>query len=193
MTETDPPTDPQHESMRLRALAHPLRWKLIDLVAREGSVTATRCAEVLGESVASCWYHLGILGKYGYLEAVPGTSGREKPWRATAALGKDLSGRTDDAETQAAGLAAASAFIDHEAARAKERIRSLEAEPEQWRATNALGSVSVFVTVEELAEVKAELLKILHRYADRTADVASRPTGSRAARIFVSSGVEPTD
>jgi hypothetical protein len=36
---------------------------------------------VLGQSVASCSYHLGILGKYGYIELVPGQAGKEKPWR----------------------------------------------------------------------------------------------------------------
>lgn len=72
-------TDPQ----ALRALAHPLRWKLIDVLEREGDATATRCAELTGESVASCAYHLGILAKYGYVEASPGRTGREKPWRLT--------------------------------------------------------------------------------------------------------------
>jgi hypothetical protein len=38
----------------LRALAHPLRWRLIDLIDSEATATATRCAEILGESVASC-------------------------------------------------------------------------------------------------------------------------------------------
>jgi hypothetical protein len=44
-------------ALRLRALAHPLRWKLFDIVFREGTATATRCAELTGESVASCSYH----------------------------------------------------------------------------------------------------------------------------------------
>src|SRR5207248_1770299 len=55
-------------ALRLRALAHPLRWKLFDIVFREGTATATRCAELTGESGASCSYHLNILGKYGYIE-----------------------------------------------------------------------------------------------------------------------------
>jgi len=37
---------PDPEGLALRALAHPLRWKLIDLLGSEGSATATRCAEV---------------------------------------------------------------------------------------------------------------------------------------------------
>jgi hypothetical protein len=64
----------------LRALAHPLRWRLIDLLDSTGQATATQCAEALGETVASCAYHLSILGKYGYARQVPGHAGREKPW-----------------------------------------------------------------------------------------------------------------
>ena len=72
---------PGHTS--LRALAHPLRWQLIDLLDSTGQATATQCAEALGETVASCAYHLSILGKYGYARQVPGHAGREKPWELT--------------------------------------------------------------------------------------------------------------
>ena len=50
-------------------------FELIDRLGSEQSATATRCAEVLGESVASCSYHLGILAKYGYIELVPDQPG----------------------------------------------------------------------------------------------------------------------
>src|SRR3954465_5821744 len=75
-------TDPR----ALRAYAHPTRMTLAGLLRREGPLTATRAAELTGESVASCSYHLRILAKYGLVEeADPGGPGREKPWRATAA------------------------------------------------------------------------------------------------------------
>jgi hypothetical protein len=67
----------------LRALAHPLRWQLIDLLDSTGQATATQCAEALGETVASCAYHLSILGKYGYARQVAGHKGRDKPWELT--------------------------------------------------------------------------------------------------------------
>ena len=47
----------------MRALAHPLRLDLLDLLG-DGPLTATQCAEATGESVASCAYHLGTLAKY---------------------------------------------------------------------------------------------------------------------------------
>jgi hypothetical protein len=181
---------PNQASLRLRALAHPLRWKIIDVISSEGSATATRCAEILGESVASCWYHLGILSKYGYVEPNPGTTGREKPWRVTAALQGDLSGRTGDEDEEAAALAAVEAFLDHNVQKTKERLRRSDTTSPEWNATNLIAAGSVYVTVEELTEIKAELKTLLERYAERTADVATRPAASRAAHLFVSIGLD---
>jgi DNA-binding transcriptional ArsR family regulator len=69
-------TDPQ----RIRAMTHPLRIELLDILSMVSEATATECAERTGESVASCSFHLRMLAKYGYVE--PGEPrGREKPWR----------------------------------------------------------------------------------------------------------------
>src|SRR6266516_357132 len=68
----------------MRALAHPFRLTLLELVAREGSLTSTRAAELTGESSASCSFHLRQLAKYGFIEEAEGGKGRERPWRLTA-------------------------------------------------------------------------------------------------------------
>jgi hypothetical protein len=174
----------------LRALAHPLRWKLLDLVASEQSATATRCAEALGESVASCSYHLGILAKYGYIELVPDQPGRERPWRVTS-LRQDLSYDGLDESGALASQAAAEAFLDHELARIKDRLRHQDLEPADWRdASQMLGSTT-WLTAAELREIKNQLMEIALRYEDRAADPAQRPAGSREARIFTVTSVAP--
>ncbi len=68
----------------LRALAHPIRLSLVGLLRIEGPLTATRAAELLGESSASMSFHLRQLAKYGMVEEAGGGKGRERPWRATA-------------------------------------------------------------------------------------------------------------
>ena len=73
-------TDPR----ALRAYAHPVRMKLVGLLRTEGPLTATRAAELLGESSGTCSFHLRQLAKYGLVEEAGGGTGREKPWRATA-------------------------------------------------------------------------------------------------------------
>src|SRR6202034_4268220 len=73
-------TDPR----ALRAYAHPVRMKLVGLLRTEGPLTATRAAELLGESSGTCSFHLRQLAKYGLVEEDGGGTGREKPWRATS-------------------------------------------------------------------------------------------------------------
>src|SRR5215467_1998413 len=123
-------------AMKLRALAHPLRWKLIDLVGTEGSATATRCAEAVGESVASCSYHLGILAKYGYIELVPDQPGREKPWRLTS-FRQELSAGPS-LEGELAAEAATEAFLEHEFARTRQLRRHRSTEPAEWQEASLL-------------------------------------------------------
>src|SRR6266480_6150204 len=75
-------TDPR----ALRAVAHPTRLALIGLLRRRGPLTATRAGELIGESAASCSFHLRQLAKYGLVEEAGGGRGRERPWQATAML-----------------------------------------------------------------------------------------------------------
>lgn len=179
------------DPLALRALAHPLRWKLIDLLGSEGTATATRCAGVLGESVASCSYHLGILAKYGYIEPVPDQpSGREKPWRLTT-FEQDLSTEGLDETGALAAQAATEAFLDHELARIKDRLRRQDLEPAEWREASHLLGSSTWVTADELREIKDQLVAMASRYADRLADPARRPAGAREARILTVTSVTP--
>ncbi|MBO0803627.1 MAG: winged helix-turn-helix transcriptional regulator [Nocardiopsaceae bacterium] len=180
--------DPAPDPKKLRALAHPLRWQLIDLLVSEGTATATRCAEVLGESVASCSYHLGILAKYGYIEEAPGRVGREKPWRL-ASVEQDLGSRGLDAEGELASEAATEAFLDHEFARTKQRLRHGSLEPEQWQPS--LRGETTYLTGEEYAAVSRELHDVLNRYRRDILDPSRRPEGSRQVRLFIAASAAP--
>jgi hypothetical protein len=184
----DHPTAPDPRA--LRALAHPLRWQLIDLIGSEATATATRCAEVLGESVASCSYHLGILGKYGYIELVPGQGGKEKPWRLTSHE-QNLDSGDLDTEDALAAEAATGAFLDHELARMKQRLSRLGLEPEPWRAASFLLGTTTWMTAGELREITDQLRQLLLAHTERAADPASRPPEAREVRLFGVASVAP--
>ncbi len=174
----------------LRALAHPLRWHLIDLLGSEDSATATRCAQVLGESVASCSYHLGILGKYGFIELVPDQPGREKPWRLTRTR-QSLSAAGLDDEGALAAEAATEAFLDHELVRMKQRLRRRGLEPEEWRTASTFSGVTTWMTAAELRAASQQLERVLERHADREEKPALRPPDAREVRLFVATSVAP--
>jgi hypothetical protein len=180
------PSDPK----ALRALAHPLRWKLIDVLTRDGTATATHCADELGESVASCSYHLNNLARYGFVEQAPGGRGREKPWRLTSREpslsldGLGLSGR-------AASRAAREVFLDHELARLKDRLARGEEEPDEWRRGIGFDGVTTALTADELREVSEALREIAMRYAHRATRRSRIPPGAREVRIFTATSVTP--
>ena len=55
----------------MRALAHPVRVALLELLGRDGPMTATQAGEALGESPANASFHLRTLAKYGFVEEAP--------------------------------------------------------------------------------------------------------------------------
>jgi Helix-turn-helix domain len=166
----------------LRALAHPVRWKLIDLIGTEGTATVTRCAEALGESTATCSYHLGILAKYGYITRAPAGPGRDKPWQL-ASPDLDLSPPGPGAEASAASRAAAAAFLDHAMADLKQNLADADPQPDEDRTVNKIMAVTWWLTTAEAQEIADELGAILARYPDRQ-DPARRPPGARLTRIL---------
>src|SRR5918999_5562037 len=74
--------EPLEDPKALRALAHPVRLRVRELLREEGPMTATEVAERIGESPANCSFHLRTLAKYGFIEEAERGKGRNRPWRA---------------------------------------------------------------------------------------------------------------
>src|SRR3954451_16877902 len=102
----------------MRALANPLRYRILGHLMEHGPQTASQCAEVVGATPSNCSYHLRELARYGLVErvdagagrrgasrAAAGGDGRERPWRATAS-GFDF-GRAEDLRPAASTAAQA--------------------------------------------------------------------------------------
>ncbi|MEU6032123.1 helix-turn-helix domain-containing protein [Streptomyces tauricus] len=71
----------------LKALAHPLRLKLLRHLAVSGPATSTTLAAALGENTGTLSYHLRRLESGGFIEDVPDRpNSRERWWRAVRGL-----------------------------------------------------------------------------------------------------------
>ncbi len=158
----------------LRALAHPIRWRLIDAINSEGTLTVTRCSQLLDESTATCSYHLTILAKYGFITRAAGR-GKERPWQLAST---DLELRPSDPDV----AAAAGGLLDHEVSRLK---ASIERAADGERSTKILGTIA-WLTPEEARQATAEIRQTLDKYGGRGRDKASRPSEAREVRLFAS-------
>ncbi|MBO0611190.1 ArsR/SmtB family transcription factor [Myceligenerans salitolerans] len=68
----------------LRALSHPLRLRILDLLSTRGALTASKLGEIVGESSGSTSYHLRQLEKHGLVREVEGKgTARERWWERT--------------------------------------------------------------------------------------------------------------
>jgi predicted ArsR family transcriptional regulator len=171
------------DATALRALAHPVRLRLVGLLRREGPLTATEAGALLGETPTTCSFHLRQLARYGLVEEAGGGRGRRRPWRATA---RSTSWRPDpDDPEQAAAAELLSSVI---AERYLEEMRSWIArsagEPADWRDAGGLGDALVHLTADELAGVRRGIEALLEPFTPRTADPGLRPEGSRLVEVL---------
>jgi predicted ArsR family transcriptional regulator len=176
-------TDPH----ALRALAHPLRLRLLEEVAVDGPLTATEIAERVGESPANCSWHLRQLARFGYIEEAPGGTGRQRPWRLVAEV-HSWGHESDDAELAQAGDAAGAQVMEHEYQALRSYLAWRAQESPRWRAAAGLNQSIGWCTADEVAELSKAVSQLFGPYLARLADPASRPEGARLVR-FVSWGI----
>jgi hypothetical protein len=172
-------TDPK----AMRALAHPLRWALLEALSHAGTLTATQASEVLGESPANCAFHLRTLAKYGFVEEAGGGKGRERPWRQ--AYGRmSWQARQGDEQFRLAGLALNQVWLDRLLSRARRSLAATTSWPEGFGDDMGGSQSMIYVTPEEARELHAELMKTFERTIGREGrftsrrDPAHRPPGA---------------
>lgn len=177
------------DPVRIRALAHPLRLRLLDLLDDHGPATATRCAELTGESVASCSFHLRTLARHGFVEPAE-RAGREKPWRVVG------QGRRTRWDPEAPGslravTELARTMAEREAERISDWLTRTSTMPAEWLDASTMTQATFWATAEEMAELSAEIEGLAARFAGRSQDPALRPEGAQVAYLWAVAHGDP--
>jgi len=159
----------------IRALAHPVRLSLLELLHHTGTLTATQASETLGESPANCAFHLRTLAKYGFVEEAGGGRGRERPWRRVPGTIR-LTNPDDDPEYAAATRAFGDVWLPALTRRALDTIARQDQWPEGWRKGVLGQGVSIlYLTPDEAREIEAEMRVLTARHEERTEHPELRP------------------
>jgi helix-turn-helix protein len=156
-------TDPK----AIRALAHPLRWGLLEALSHAGTLTATQASEMLGESPANCAFHLRTLAKYGFVEEAGGGRGRERPWRRrydTLSWGRSQ----EDPGVTLAAQALDQVWMERLLTRARRNLTSTASWPPALGDTLGTSSSMLYVTPAEARRLYEEISAAFNRLsADR--------------------------
>jgi DNA-binding transcriptional ArsR family regulator len=181
-----PPVQPREISdvRTLRALAHPVRLALIEVLTIEGPMTATEAGERIGESPTTCSFHLRQLAKSNFVEEAGGGKGRARPWRLTS-IHLQFSGH-DDPELEIASNALIRLFRDRQLDRYRTWLETRAMFPPPWRRAAGETDLLFYVTADELKALNDELLAfLLPRFQDRLTDPSRRPDGSVPVEMLV--------
>ena len=165
----------------IRALAHPVRLAILELLHAEGTANATEAARETGESPQSCSYHLRALARYGFVEEVETDDARETRWQLKA---RGFQFATP--AQQSPEYAAAAALLQNRMYERDERIFAayLQAEEdveEEWREAATILSGNVYVTAAELTELRDRIRELIRPYQRRKP--GARPAESRQVHV----------
>jgi DNA-binding transcriptional ArsR family regulator len=170
----------------LRALAHPLRNRLLGLLRLDGPSTATLLGQRVGESSGSTSYHLRQLAAYGFVEELPGHgTGRERWWQARHRM---TSWQADDVTGQPGGDE-----VQDEMTRLQVtgHGRVLDAWLQQraalgpaWTTAASINDYALRLTPEQARTLADELLAVLDRWS--TQHPAAEPAdGSELVSVLL--------
>jgi hypothetical protein len=168
----------------MRALTHPVRLALLETLALEGPLTATRSGELIGEPPNTCSFHLRQLAKYGFVEEAGGGSGRNRPWRLTS-HGIHFTDLHEDADARLAARALDRMLRERYFARLQAFYNSRADYPSEWQAVTGASQFALHLTPDELQALDTEITAMLDRYRNRTADPTQRPSGSLPIEVLV--------
>lgn len=179
-----------HEAVRvtdvraLRALAHPLRTRLLGLLRVDGPSTASRLAQRVGESSGSTSYHLRQLAAYGFVSDVPGDGGgRERWWQANHLL---TSWEPDELVGQPGGREANAQMqrlqVDVMGRELRAWLEGGSQHDPQWSGVAGMSDDVLRLTPVETRQLLTELYDVLGRWAEGHRE--PRP-GTAAVNVFL--------
>jgi predicted ArsR family transcriptional regulator len=165
MPESEPLDQITPSPVALRALAHPVRLRLLGLLRFDGPSTATRLAERLGLNSGATSYHLRQLAQHGFVvEDSDRGNSRDRWWRAA-----HRSTRTDEDAPDAAARDATDAFMQAAAVVRTEQLQrameDLPMLPSRWRRASVHSDWLLHLTPAQAEELRERLESIIEEYA----------------------------
>ena len=159
MTDAEPaqpaPRRPRPlEPEALKALAHPLRVRILDTLSLSGASTASGLATRLGESSGATSYHLRQLARYHLVE--------EMPERFTVSVDD----QPDSASRAAARIVLGEWHANREALLDDFIARGDVELPREWRDAAMISTFNLRLTAEQLAQVVDALGEFAARVLD---------------------------
>ncbi len=157
-----------HDPTVLRAIAHPVRNRILGELSAQGPLRAADLSTELGIPANQASFHLRQLAKYGVVEEAvgEGRDRRDRVWRLVDDTGLNLD--LGALAKLPGGQAATTVFRSQSAAWAHALVDAAYAGTKPEGAHRAIVDQTVRLTTEEARELATELGDVLQRWTERT-------------------------
>ncbi|GAA1821889.1 helix-turn-helix domain-containing protein [Agromyces salentinus] len=171
-----------HDAGSMRALAHPLRLRILGLLRTGGPHSVGMLVQATGAASGSVSYHLGTLAKHGFVVPAPERErdGRERWWKSahemTVMRAEEF---LDDPDRREASEAMRRTVLE---SYHRELLDALDAEmalDADWVAASDSSDGAAHLTIDEMRELTAELDAVHEKWWARGRE--ARP-GTRLVR-----------
>jgi predicted ArsR family transcriptional regulator len=168
MADQPRPSKRTHDPRVLRALAHPVRNRILDELSASGPLRAADVAADLGIPANQASFHLRSLAKYGLVEEDPDAARdrRDRVWRLTQQEGWSID--LGEVEKAPGGKAAATVFRHQRAAQAHAVVDEAFNDRREPDVHRTVIDGALRLTKQEAAEFSEELSALLHAWNERT-------------------------
>ncbi len=159
---------PVHDPTVLRAIAHPVRNRILGELSAQGPLRAADLSAELGVPANQASFHLRQLAKYGLVEEAvgEGRDRRDRVWRLVDEAGLDLD--LGELEKQPGGAAAAAVFRSQSAGWAHALVDAAYSGPKQEGVQRSITDQTLRLDAEEARALTAELGQVLQGWVERT-------------------------
>jgi len=172
----------------LRALAHPMRQRILRRLRQTGPATSTTLARDLGENSGIMSYHLRLLAEHNFVHEVTGRGqGRERWWEVSAQhVWIPREGLSIEAQAEVSGLQPGGLTEDLEGFA---RFRAARQAMGEWgRGTWAVQRARLTLTREQAIQLIADQQELISRYQR---EAAAAPAGARTVVLGFLAYPEP--
>lgn len=174
----------------LRALAHPLRVQIFDILSQYGPQTASSLAALTGESSGATSYHLRALARQDLIREVDGRGTTRERWWERPVGGVEYS--NPEAARTPAGRAAMQVVMTESLNRRHQQLMhwvatALQSEPEEWRDGSMISTATARLTPAQMADLTRRIQQII----DATVDEYRHQEGDDVRPVTIRSDIFP--
>ncbi|MGC7099598.1 winged helix-turn-helix domain-containing protein [Amycolatopsis lurida] len=154
------------DARMLRALAHPLRMRLLELLRVDGPATASGLGKRLGESSGTTSWHLRQLAEHGFVEEDADRGNRRERWWRAVHDSHSLNANQFAGDPDLAGPL--NSYLMSSVERRYEREARFFGEAEKWREpwgdAPTFSDYNLSLTPEEAQALSAEVNELIDKY-----------------------------